>query len=171
MTHAYLLTGKPGSGKTTIIKDVLLKTSKSAGGFYTEEIRLDGIRQGFRIMTLQGQEGILASISIHGCYRVGKYGVNVSSIDEIACKAVTKAINSCDVVVIDEIGKMELFSASFKEAVISALESNKKVLGTIIFSPHPWADKIKQRSGVTLTLVTRDNHEQIAAQILGWLES
>lgn len=171
MKRAYLLTGGPGSGKTTIIKEVLSKAEKSAGGFYTEEIRSQGIRQGFRIITLDGKSAILAHIGIHSPYRVSKYGVDIGSLDEVAVPALREAIQSRDIVVIDEIGKMELFSPSFRDAVIETLESVKKILGTIMLAPHPWADKVKQRPEVEIIPVTRFNHGKVAEQVLGWLES
>ncbi len=171
MKKAYLLAGKPGCGKTTIIKEVLSKTGKSAGGFYTEEIRNQGIRQGFQIITLDGESATLAHSGISSPYRVSKYGVDISSMDEAAIPALREAIRSRDIVVIDEIGKMELFSYSFRDAVIEALESEKRVLGTIMLASHPWADAVKRRAEVETISVTRFNHSQVVDQVLRWLES
>ena len=169
MKKAYLLSGEPGSGKTTIIKEALSKVSKSAGGFYTEEIRSQGVRQGFRIITLDGGSAILAHIGIRSTHRVSKYGVDIDSMDKVAIPALRKAILSSDIVVIDEIGKMELFSSSFKDAVIEALESEKKILGTIMLASHPWADKIKERPEVEVINVTRFNRNEVTKQVLNWL--
>jgi len=171
MKKACLLSGEPGSGKTTIIKEVLSKVGKSAGGFYTEEIRSQGIRQGFRIITLDGKSATLAYSGIRSPYRVSKYGVDVSSMDEVAIPAVREAIRSRDIVVIDEIGKMELFSYSFRDAVIEALESEKRVLGTIMLASHPWADVVKRRAEVEIISVTRFNRSEVVDQVVGWLES
>jgi len=168
---AYLLSGAPGSGKTTIIKEVLSKVGKSAGGFYTEEIRDQGIRQGFRIITLDGKNATLAHSGIRSPYRVSKYGVDISSMDEVAIPAVREAIRSRDIVVIDEIGKMELFSYSFRDAVIEALESEKRVLGTIMLASHPWADVVKRRAEVEIISVTRFNRSEVVSRVMGWLES
>jgi nucleoside-triphosphatase len=171
MKKAYLLSGQPGSGKTTIIKEVLSKVGKSAGGFYTEEIRNQGIRQGFRIITLDGKSATLAHSGISSPYRVSKYGVDISSMEEVAIPAVREAICNRDIVVIDEIGKMELFSYSFRDAVIEALESEKRVLGTIMLASHPWADVVKRRAEVEVISVTRLNRSEVVDQVLGWLES
>ena len=92
MKGAYLLTGSPGSGKTTIIKKALARTKTRAGGFYTEEIRSNGIRQGFSIVTLNGQEARLAHIDIASLYRVSKYGVDVDRLDEVGVSALYQAI-------------------------------------------------------------------------------
>jgi nucleoside-triphosphatase len=169
MKKAYLLSGEPGCGKTTIIKEALSKVNESAGGFYTEEIRSQGVRQGFRIITIDGKSAILAHVGVGSPYRVSKYGVDTGSMDEVAIPALREAIVNKDIVVIDEIGKMELFSSSFKEAVINALESKKKVLGTIMLASHPWADKIKERPEVEIIKVTRFNRSEVINLVLDWL--
>jgi nucleoside-triphosphatase len=169
MKTAYLLSGEPGSGKTTIIKEVLSKANKSAGGFYTEEIRSQGVRQGFNIVTLDGKSAVLAHTGVRSPHRVSKYGVDTDSMDKVAVPALKQAIQSKDIIVIDEIGKMELFSPSFKDAVIEALQSEKKVLGTIMLASHPWADKIKERPEVEVIQVTRFNSSDVANKVLNWL--
>lgn len=169
MKRAYLLTGEPGCGKTTIIKEVLNKLNKSAGGFYTEEVRTKGLRQGFKIITLDGKSAILAHTDVRSPYSVSKYGVDIESMDKVAVSTLSEAIRSKDVVVIDEIGKMELFSTSFKDTVLQALESEKKVLGTIMLASHPWADKIKKRPEVEIIKVTRFNRNELVNKVLEWL--
>ncbi len=169
MKKACLLSGEPGSGKTTIIKEVLSKVNKSAGGFYTEEIRSQGVREGFKIVTLDGKSAVLAHTSVRSPHRVSKYGVDTDSIDKVAVPALKQAIQSKDIIVIDEIGKMELFSPSFKNAVIEALQSEKKVLGTIMLASHPWADKIKARQDVEIIKVTRLNRNEVVNQVLAWI--
>ncbi len=159
----------PGTGKTTIIKEVLSRSERSAGGFYTEEIRTQGMRQGFQIVTLDGETTTLAHIHIHGPYRVSKYGVDLSELERVAVPAIERAIRSHDIVVIDEIGKMELFSSAFRITALEAIESGKLVLGTIMLKPHPWADKIKHHPAVELILVDRSNRQEILRQLLQWI--
>jgi nucleoside-triphosphatase len=113
----------------------------------------------------------MAHTSVHGPYRVSKYGVDVESIDKVAALAVREATRGHDIVVIDEIGKMELFSALLKDAVTEALESGKKVLGTIMLAADPWADTIKRRADVEVVLVTRANRAAVVERVLRWLES
>jgi len=165
----YLLTGMPGTGKTTIIKQTLSRSGKSAGGFYSEEIRTQGMRQGFQIVTLDGETATLAHINICSPYRVSKYGVDLSELERVAVPAIERAIGSHDIVVIDEIGKMELFSTAFRQAVMEAIESGKLVLGTIMLKSHPWADKIKRHPAVELILVDRSNRQEILRQLLRWI--
>jgi nucleoside-triphosphatase THEP1 len=156
-------------GKTTIIKQALDKSQVRAGGFFTEEIRAGGVRQGFRIVTLDGRSAILAHVDIKSPNRVSKYGVDVQGLDRVGVDAVNKAIRECDLVVIDEIGKMELFSPAFKQAVLEAIDSNKRVLGTIMLHSHPWADEIKRHPDVASITVTRINHRQVLEHVLQWL--
>jgi nucleoside-triphosphatase len=170
MKQAYLLSGAPGVGKTSIIQQAIATVKGRAGGFYTREIRSQGVRQGFEIITLDGYKAILAHINIHSPYRVSKYGIDIDSLDKVAVEALRRAVTECDIVVIDEIGKMELFSAAFRQAVWEALQSPKKILGTIMLSPHPWADQIKQHPKVSVLQVSRSNHRQVLTEVVGWLE-
>jgi nucleoside-triphosphatase len=87
----------------------------------------------------------------------------------VGVAALRRAIQEYPVVVIDEIGKMELFSEAFRQAVLEALESGKKVLGTIMLKPHPWADEIKRRPEVNLVWLSRDNRQQVLIQTRSWL--
>ncbi len=170
MQRVYLLTGRPGTGKTSLIKQAVAEMAGKAGGFYTEEIRSQGTRKGFRLVTLDGQDAILAHVKSQSRYRVGKYGVDIDSLDRVGVPALRKAAEQCEVVVIDEIGKMELFSDSFRETVLEIIDSGKKLLGTIMFSPNPWADAIKRRPQVDIVPVTGSNYQQVLAGIKRWLE-
>jgi nucleoside-triphosphatase len=169
MAQVCLLTGVPGTGKTTIIREAIAKARVKAGGFYTQEIRVGGARQGFSIITLDGQSAVLARTNSPGPHRVGKYGINLTHLDTIGVPSIYRALDECDVVIVDEIGKMELFSLQFRKAVETAIESDRKVLGTIMFRSFPFADKIKQRPGVKLIEVKRENRDRVLYEVLEWL--
>jgi len=170
VNRVLLLTGKPGTGKTALIREAISKTRIRAGGFYTEEMRTGGVRQGFRIVTLDGREAILAHVNISSPYQVSKYKVDINSLDKVGVPAIRQALKEYDVTIIDEIGKMELLSLQFREAVRQAIGSGKKVLGTIMLGPHPFADEVKSHPEVELLLVSRDNRNQALGEILRWLE-
>ncbi|MGD8491878.1 MAG: NTPase [Anaerolineae bacterium] len=170
--QALLLTGRPGVGKTTVIRQVVARLGQQVGGFYTQEVRAQGRRTGFRLVALDGPVGTLASVNGSGRSRVGKYMVHRHDLERVGVGALRRALAQpqVQVVVIDEIGKMELFSPAFRRAVVDALASPKAVLGTVMAGPEPWADALKARPDVTLVEVTRDNRDKLAAQILVWLE-
>ncbi len=171
MKQVYLLTGKPGAGKTSLIKQAVTRMGGKAGGFYTEEIRSGGARLGFRLVTLDGESALLSHVNIHSPYRVSKYGVDIDNLDRVGVSALHKAVEKCDLVVIDEIGKMELFSANFRKAVLQIIDSGKRVLGTIMLNANPWADAIKRRPQVNLVVVTRVNYHQVLEELLYWLKA
>jgi len=170
MKQSYLLTGRPGTGKTSLIKQAIAGMGSKAGGFYTEEIRSRGVRLGFKLVTLDGQSAILAHIDIHSPYRVSKYGVDIDSLDRVGVSALNQAAKECNLVVIDEIGKMELFSANFREAVLRIIDSGKRVLGTIMLNSNPWADTIKLKPQVKVIAITQANYHQVLKDLLEWLE-
>ncbi len=171
MKRVYLLTGRPGTGKTSLIKQVIAQMKGKAGGFYTEEIRSQGVREGFRLVTLDGGYALLAHVNIHSPYRVGKYGVDIDGLERVGVPALHKAAQQYDLVIIDEIGKMELFSAKLREAVYQVIDSGKRILGTIMLNPNPWADAIKRQPQVNLITVTRANYQEVLEELLHWLKA
>ena len=170
MERVLLLTGKPGTGKTAIIKEAIAKAGIKAGGFYTEEIRVGGIRQGFKIVTFDGKEAILAHVNISSPYQVSKYKVDIANLNKVGVSALYRGLKENDLIVIDEIGKMELLSPQFREVILQAIGSGNKVLGTIMLGPHPFADEIKQHPKVKILLLSRANHSQVLGEILSWLK-
>lgn len=167
-----LLTGRPGVGKTTVVKQVAERLGDRAGGFYTEEIRGGSQRRvGFRLVTLDGDTAIMAHTDLRGKRRpqVSRYGVDVAVIEDVGVAALRQAIGSRQVVIVDEIGKMELFCESFKEAVSDAVEAKNPVLAAVMSGTHPWVDDLKAKPGVELWRVTVANRDALAEQASEWL--
>ena len=171
MKSIFLLTGPPGSGKTRLIKQAVARLKVKAGGFYTEEIKSQGVRQGFRLVTLDGETAVLSHLYFKSPHRVSKYGVDVESLDKVGVAAINRAVKECELVVIDEIGKMELFSAKFREAVLNILSSGQRLLATIMLNPNPCADAIKSQPQVKLVTLSRTNHPQVMAELQEWLNT
>jgi len=173
MASVYLLTGRPGTGKTTVIRQAIAGAEIKVGGFYTEDIRNDddGTRQGFSITALNGQNATLAHVDNRSRYRVGKYGVDITALNDVGVAAVERALEESDLIVIDEIGRMELLSPRFREAVLKAVDSGKKVLATILLNPHPFTDEVKRHPNAKVVELTRANRDVVLTEILGWIRS
>jgi len=170
MAQTLLLTGRPGVGKTTVIKAVIASLGDRAGGFYTEEILGPGGRKGFRLVTLDGQTVVIAHINFKSRSQVGRYGVDVGSIDRVGAGAIRAAVERSPIVIIDEIGKMELFSSQFQSAVLKALSSSKIVLATVMQADHPWVAALKALPNVTVWEINKVNRTRLVAEVQDWLE-
>jgi nucleoside-triphosphatase len=170
MGRTILLTGRPGVGKTTIVKEIAESLGDSAGGFYTAEIREGGRRQGFKIVTLGGEEGILAHVDVEGPPRVSKYGVNLKDLEGVGVAALIQAVANGRCVVVDEIGKMELFSQRFREVVLAAIEGDSTVVGTVMKARNPWVDDLRTLRQVAILEVTEANRDHMAQRVLSLLD-
>jgi nucleoside-triphosphatase len=155
-----LFTGPPRCGKSTLIYKIVQKMNIPATGFFTREIIEKGRRVGFSINTLDQKEGVLAHERIKSPWRVGKYGVNLSDIDKIAVPSMMPSTLD-QLVVIDEIGKMECFSEHFKKTFEDVLNSDVPVVGSIAMKGDRFIQKIKLRSDVLLITVTPQNRDEL----------
>ena len=172
MGRTLLLTGRPGVGKTTILKKACKAFGDRAVGFYTEEIRTsDGRRAGFRLVTTTGEETVMAHTDLccEGRPRVSRYGVDIRAIEEVGVVALRRTVASNGVVIVDEIGKMELFSQAFRDAVLDAVEGELPVLGTVMSGHHPWVDKVKGKEQVEVWEVTMSNRADLLDRIQQWM--
>ena len=172
ISRIIFLTGPPRVGKTTIVIQVaerLRRLGYKVGGMISQEIREHGRRVGFKVVDLgKGREGVLAHINQSHGPRVSKYRVNLRDLEEIGVKAIERALDEDDVVIIDEVGKMELFSRKFVEVVERALRSGKPVLGTVhLRSFHPLARKIREGRvpNSKVIVVSLKNRERLAEEI------
>ena len=167
MAAKVLLTGRPGCGKTTAIRKTVAALGAIAGGFCTEEIRVEGSRVGFRVTDLHtNRHGVLAHVSRKGAPRVGKYGVDVAEFDRIGAAALRDALHREGCIVIDEIGKMELFSSAFPQAVVEVLDSGHPVLATIARSRHPFLAAVRERPDVRIIELTAANRDELPRQFV-----
>lgn len=166
MKKNLLITGRPGVGKTTLAIKVIEASGLNPKGFYTEEIRMARERKGFRIKTFGRKEGTLAHVDYKDKPKVGKYGVDIESFEAVAIPELEEALHGSQIIVIDEIGKMELFSQKFKELVIKALDSPYPLLGVIKDYGNGFIQKIKSRPDVRLFTLTIENRNSLLQEIL-----
>jgi len=164
------VTGRPGCGKTTVIRKTVERVGALAGGFSTEEIRERGRRLGFRVTDLHGgREAVLAHVA-HGPPRVGKYGVDVAAFEAVGVAALHDALSRKGCVVIDEIGKMELLSNAFQQVVREVLDSDHPVLGTAAVSGHPFLNELRRRKNLRFVEVTTQNRDELPDRLLSLLQ-
>ena len=166
-----LLTGRPGVGKTTLIKKIAKALPGKIGGFYTEEIREKDKRLGFRIVDFEGNKGILAHVKVKSPVKISKYGVNFSDLEKIGVVAIKKAQKEADFIVVDEVGKMELASKKFISAILSALNSPKICIATIMQKDNFLTRRMKGRGDVRLFEITFENRDRLVEEILEFINT
>jgi nucleoside-triphosphatase len=169
MGEALFLTGPPGSGKTTTLRKIVDRLDCRAGGFTTEEIRQGGRRVGFRLVTLDGREAVMAHVGLRGPHRVGRYGVDLEVLEGLGAESLQNAARECDVVVVDEIGPMELKSDGFRRAVDVVLASKSLVLGTVHERPTAFSQALLARAGVRVLQLDPRERERALQQGLQWV--
>jgi len=166
VVRRFLLTGMPGSGKSTVVQrcvERLRSGGLTVGGISTPEVRRGGRRVAFMVVDLaSGRRGLMASVDIKSPYRVGRYGVDVEGFEAIALPALRYAEESCDVICIDEIGRMELYSKAFEELVRRILSGSKPVIAVV----HRRYASAYRRYG-ELLWVTRERVDELASHIVG----
>jgi nucleoside-triphosphatase len=143
----FLLEGPPGVGKTTVadrLATLLGDHGLSVSGFVTREIRDRGRRLGFAIETLDGRRGTLAHVDFRGPPKVGKYGVDVDVLARIGVPALAVP-DAAGVVIVDELGKMELASDRFRDAVSRIFDGRAALVATVQSARHPFTDALKAR--------------------------
>lgn len=165
-----LLTGRPGCGKTTAVRRVVEKLGSIAvAGFYTEEVRRRGRRVGFDVVTVDGRRGPLARAGAPGP-RVGRYGVDLESFEGLGVAVLEEALGAgVDLLVVDEIGKMELLSDRFASLLERLFDRGAKhgVVGTILRGRHPKADWLRGQPGVEIVEVTEANRDALPRRLAG----
>jgi len=169
MPNNFLLTGKPGCGKTTLVSKVISRLKEKGlkvGGIFCPELREGKVRVGFMMVDLKsGNSKILAHVNERGP-KVGKYRVNVRNVDEMTQIAIRRALEEDDIIVIDEIAPMEIYSEEFKKAVENALNSEKPLLAVIHEKSNlDFIGKIKRRKDALLFYVTPENRDELVDKL------
>jgi nucleoside-triphosphatase THEP1 len=166
--NVFLLTGKPRVGKSTLTKNMIHRLgSERCGGFYTEEIRDDNERIGFKCVAVDGESLEIASIKNNSIFKIGRYGVDVKGFEDFAIPLLESSFQSKKVIVIDEIGFMQMLSLPFQEWIRKIIFDHQHVvLGTVPVDSHPEIDKIKNHFRVKIIHINEDNRDTIADEIM-----
>ncbi len=172
MRRLIFLTGRPGIGKTSVLLravDILKAKGYKIGGMVSREARRRGVRVGFEIVDLETERrGWLAHVDQQTGPRVSKYRVNLGDLNTIGAGSILSAVKNADIIVVDEIGPMELFSPDFKEAVKKIVESRKMMIGTIHYRARdPLIKTIKAREDAEILEVTRENRGRLHTILVG----
>lgn len=160
-----LITGPPGCGKTTLLVRLARQLADlHPAGFFTEEIREAGVRQGFRLVALDGTEGVLAHVRFHCRQRVGRYGVEVAGF-EAFLDILDLPDSVAPLIFIDEIGKMECLSSRFVALQRELLDSDRTLVATVALHGSGFIAEVKERSDCEVVTVTPGNRERMLPQL------
>jgi nucleoside-triphosphatase len=168
-----LLDARAGAGKTTVARrlaDRLRERNIPVTGFITEEIRERGRRLGFSVQRLGGERSVLAHVDLPGPPRVGRYGVDLAEFERLAIAPLEDATED-DIAIIDELGKMELASKPFRQAVAALFDRPIPVIATVQSAPHPFTDDLKRRRDVETVRVTAANRNELPDRLASRLRS
>jgi nucleoside-triphosphatase THEP1/uncharacterized protein with PIN domain len=165
-----LVTGRPGVGKTTLVRAAVARLGAGAMGFVTAEIREGGERVGVSIAALDGPSGVLARVGLESPHRVGRYGVNRADLERVGVPALDRAVARARLIVMDEVGRMELCSEAFQHAVHRALDSPVPVLATVQDRSNEFLDAVRAREDAVLVRVTEDDRASALEKVVALLE-
>jgi len=171
-TPRLLLEGRPGIGKT-IVAQRLLSLLREAGvpvaGFTTGELRTGGRREGFMVQAASGAQEVLAHVDLPGPPRVGRYGVDLVAFERVALPALREPGTGGVVVVVDELGRMELASAAFHAAVVELLGRDVAVVATVHQARDRFTDALRRRPDIRVVRVTEATRDALPEQLISCL--
>jgi len=169
-TRAWVVTGDPGIGKSTLMRRVVNEVKTGGylvGGFTTQDIRSHGSRTGFEIYDLStGRRGVLASTTLRVGPKIGRYKVNLVDLSGIATKSILESLSIADLIVYDELGPMELLSPEFRRAVKTMIDSDRPIFCSIHKKlADPLITDLRNILSSELYLVDLSNRELLVPQI------
>lgn len=170
MSVDYLITGPPRSGKTTVIQNVVDRLDRKgyqASGIYCPEIRSDGDRVGFEIMdVMTGESQVLAHVDYDEGPQVGKYRVNVAHVDSVCATAFQRAYDDADLLIVDEIAPMEVYSDEFRRQVRRGLDGDLPLIAAIHYhATEGFIGEVKDRDDTETFEITEDTRDSLPATL------
>ncbi len=170
MKHVLLL-GRAGVGKTTLIKRLAQALRyRPVDGFFTEELRETDHRTGCWLSLLDGRQALLAHRQGQGT-RVGPYKVNTTVLDDLAVSVVHRAMRDALVLLVDELGRLELSSGALQRALREAFDRGPVVVATAGLAPLPFLTALKQRKDVELVPLSTANREAVEEELSARLQA
>ncbi|MET9385884.1 nucleoside-triphosphatase [Streptomyces sp. NPDC002928] len=174
MPTRILLESRPGAGKTTALRRLAaLLPTHAATGFTTEEIRQSGARVGFALETLAGRREVLAHVDLPGPPRVGKYGVDLGVMERLALPSLRPAATeegAGRLVLIDELGRMELACTAFRDAVDALFVAEVDVVATVHAHRDAFTDALKRRADIEVVQLTAANRDVLPGELAARLQ-
>jgi len=169
MKH-LLIVGRPGVGKTTLMKRLVQALrGYPVDGFVTEELREGQQRMGFWLSPLDGRQVLLAHRRMETGVRVGSYQVNVAVLDGVAVSVIRRGIRHAVLLLLDELGKMELCSNALERAVQEAFDRGPSIVATVGLSPNPFLEALKRRKDVELIPLSHANRAVVEEELVARL--
>lgn len=139
-----------GPARSEVMRELFTKLGARAGGVVMVPFSQFQTGVGYKVKTHTGREGMVAHVTGASLYRAGKYKVNVDDVDLIVVPALRDALQTREIILIDEIGKIFLFSERFRQVVLEAFESEKHVVASVQEKPHGFVDKVRGLPGVVV---------------------
>ena len=166
MKNIVLVTAPPRTGKSTLIKKIVEQMGEqNFCGFFTEEILKEGERVGFKVKELNGVELVFAHVDIVSSYKISKYNVDIEGFEKFVAGFFQK-ISRDKILVIDEIGPMQVLSPLFREKITKLFNTPVAMLGTVFLDQHAWLDKVKRSDKIDLVNLTTQNRNTIVQPIV-----
>lgn len=164
-----LIDGLPRVGKTTAVQRILSLAKVRCGGFFSQA-QTKQFYTNFRLVSVQGPHRSMSSQTLLRRFDIpGVVGFNLEDLENFGNPALLHALETCDVVVIDQLGTLEVSSDKFRRVVDLVLASDKVCLATLTSSNVPYIEAIRKRPDVAVYDINRSNRmllpELIAAHI------
>lgn len=166
-----LITAKPRTGKSTLIQKLMNQIGiANCIGFYTEEIKENNLRIGFKLKLMDGREELLALAGMNSEIKIGRYGIDIKRFEETCIPMLKQALDGKKVIIIDEIGPMQVVSQDFRDMLLQLADKNCNAFGTIFYESFPWIDDFKLHKNVQLIELNIENRDNIVYDLINIIE-